>query len=166
MLRQGDSGAGVARWQAIVNEWLLGGYPGTRRLVEREGLLSIDGVFGPATAKATRRFQRTALRIRASGVVDKRTRIAWVAANVTCCGAGYRTVHPGDVSAYVGWWQIALDHWLAERGRHELVIDGVFGTRTAAATLAFRRFAGLPATATAGPRAWKAMAKRNLLDVR
>jgi peptidoglycan hydrolase-like protein with peptidoglycan-binding domain len=128
------------------------------------GGVAPDGVFGHETEAATRAFQRE-LGTAVTGAVDARTRRAWVGAYVTCCGAGYPRVGPGDVSASVGWWQIALDRWFARRGARQLLVDGVFGPATRAATRGFQGALGLPATGIAGRAAWQAMARRNLVPL-
>jgi peptidoglycan hydrolase-like protein with peptidoglycan-binding domain len=162
----GSRGAPVARWQQILDTWL--GASGSRfaRGFERaHGRLAQDGIFGRETEAATRAFQRES-RIAVTGAVDARTRLTWVGANVTCCGAGYPRVGPGDVSGAVGWWQVALDRWLARRGAaRQLLVDGVFGPATRSATIAFQRATRLRTTGLAGPACWKAMERRNLLHV-
>jgi peptidoglycan hydrolase-like protein with peptidoglycan-binding domain len=165
-LRLGSRGAAVARWQQILDEWL--GVSGSRfaRGFERaHARVSQDGVFGRETEAATRGFQRES-RIAVTGAVGARTRLAWVEANVTCCGAGYPRVGPGHVSGSVGWWQIALDRWLMRsRAARQLLVDGVFGPATRAATVAFQRAVGVRATGVAGSASWQAMVRRDLVHL-
>lgn len=161
-LHLGSTGPSVANWQRILDTWL--GESGTavaRRFKAEHGRVARDGIFGRETQVATRAFQREA-RVPVTGVVDMRTMLAWIGSNVTCCGAGYPRVGPGDVDASVGWWQVALDRWLARRKATQLLVDGIFGPATRAATISFQRSVGLPATGIAGQRAWRAMVSRNL----
>lgn len=164
-LRAGSVGPSVANWQRILNTWLgASGSAVARHFRAAHGRLAQDGIFGRETEAATRAFQRD-VRVPVSGVVDRRTTIAWIGANVTCCGAGYRRVGPGSVDAFVGWWQVALDRWLARRGALQLRVDGIFGPLTRAATISFQRSNGLRASGTAGDATWAAMARRNLLHL-
>jgi peptidoglycan hydrolase-like protein with peptidoglycan-binding domain len=165
VLQVGSSGPSVANWQRILDTWL--GASGTaiaRRFNTEHGRLAQDGIFGRETRAATRAFQQEA-RIRVSGFVDRRTMLAWIGSNVTCCGAGYPRVGPGEVSASVGWWQVALDRWLGRRNAPELLVDGIFGPATRAATISFQKAVGLPTTGIAGRAAWKAMALRDLVHL-
>jgi peptidoglycan hydrolase-like protein with peptidoglycan-binding domain len=158
-LRLGSTGGSVANWQHIVNTWLGASGTARARHVRR---LAEDGIFGRATEAATRAFQRD-VRVPATGVVDGRTMLVWIGANVTCCGAGYHRVGPGSADGYVGWWQVALDRWLAKRGARQLLVDCVFGPMTRAAT--FQHAVGLRATGIAGQATWAAMARRNFLQL-
>jgi peptidoglycan hydrolase-like protein with peptidoglycan-binding domain len=165
MLQVGNSGPSVVNWQRILDTWL--GASGTavaRRFKAEHGLVTQDGIFGRETQAATRAFQRE-VRIRTTGVVDRRTMVAWIGANVTCCGAGYPRVGPGEVNASVAWWQVALDRWLASRNASQLLVDGIFGPATRAATSSFQKAVGLRPTGIAGRGAWNAMAGRDLVHL-
>jgi peptidoglycan hydrolase-like protein with peptidoglycan-binding domain len=84
---------------------------------------------------------------------------AWIGADVACCGAGYATLSRGDTGANVGWWQVALDHWLVSHSETALVVDTVFGPLTMKGTMRFQRAAHLPATGVADGRTWRALSK-------
>jgi peptidoglycan hydrolase-like protein with peptidoglycan-binding domain len=165
VLRLGSTGPSVANWQQILNTWLgVTGSAVGRHFRKVHGWVAQDGIFGRETDTATRAFQREA-RIAVTGVVDRRTMLAWIGANVTCCGAGYHRVGPGSADGFVGWWQVALDRWLARRGARQLLVDCVFGPVTQAATKSFQRAVGVRATGIAGQATWEAMARRNLLHL-
>jgi peptidoglycan hydrolase-like protein with peptidoglycan-binding domain len=165
VLRAGSTGPSVANWQRVLDDWLrVSGTAVGRRFKAEHGRVETDGIFGRETWAATRAFQQEA-RIRVTGVVDRRTMLAWIGANVTCCGAGYPRVGPGEVSAYVGWWQVALDRWLARRNARQLLVDGIFGPATRAATISFQKAVGLPTTGIAERAAWNAMARRNVVHL-
>lgn len=88
--------------------------------------LAADGLFGPATERTVRRFQRDR-RLAVDGVIGPRT---WDALVVP---AGRGTA-PGDLVR-------ALQVQLVKNG-YELAVDGVFGSRTEAATLRAERDIG------------------------
>jgi hypothetical protein len=70
-LRGGDRGSDVRDWQSRLNTVQFGAFatsPG-----HPQGRLTVDGRFGPATARATRTFQR-AEGVAGTGVVDAATR--------------------------------------------------------------------------------------------
>jgi peptidoglycan hydrolase-like protein with peptidoglycan-binding domain len=162
VLRLGSHGAAVGRWQQILNEWVgASGSRYARAFRIADGRVAVDGRFGPETKAATRALERES-RIRVTGADDARTRLAWIGGNVTCCGAGYPRLSLGDTSGAVGWWQIALDRWLARHHRRQLLADGVFGPATRAATNAFRSAVHLSPTGVADEPAWHAMVVRNL----
>ncbi|TML56770.1 MAG: peptidoglycan-binding protein [Actinobacteria bacterium] len=161
MLRIGTRGPLVADWQRVANGWLeASSYRATRRLRQQlGGGLVIDGVFGPRTNAVTRRFQQEA-HLKPTGVVDLRTWERWIGASVTCCGAGlpsFRGPFGTRPDAYVAWWQLALDRWLAQRRLPGLVIDGVYGNITRSKTALFQSRTGLGATGVADRRTWKRM---------
>ena len=68
LLRRGDRGPAVARWQDGLNDWLQ--VARTER-----GRLAVDGIFGPNTEAATRDLQG-AFNIRVDGIVGPATRAA------------------------------------------------------------------------------------------
>jgi peptidoglycan hydrolase-like protein with peptidoglycan-binding domain len=69
------------------------------------------------------------------------------------------------MSGAVGWWQIVLDRWLARRRQPQLLVDGVFGQATRAATARFQRSAGLRPTGRTGAASWEWMERRNLVHL-
>ena len=165
VLGPGSRGGAVARWQQILHDWL--GASGTgfaRGFLREHGQVVRDGIFGPETTAATRAFQRES-RISATGRVNARTRLVWVGATVTCCGAGYPRVRFGDVGGSVGWWQVALDRWLARRSEGQLLVDGVFGPATRSATERFQRSTGLPLTGRADTTSWRWLERRDLVHL-
>jgi peptidoglycan hydrolase-like protein with peptidoglycan-binding domain len=104
---------------------------------------SVDGVAGPQTASAVRRFQRKA-RVPVDGVVDKRTRAAL--GRLGRPGLGSRVLVVGAV----GWDVSALQFLLARHGFPLGVFDGRLGSHTEAAIRRFQRWAGLHADGVAG----------------
>ena len=145
VLRLGSRGALVEDWQRILNT--VGGH------------LTEDGVFGPATAEATRQFQRQS-QLRATGVVGTETWVRWIGANVTCCGAGlpnFGSSFGTEPNAYVAWWQLALHRWFTQRRLPDIVIDGVYGNATRSKTTLFQTKTGLRPTGIADRATWKRM---------
>ncbi|MET8570184.1 peptidoglycan-binding protein [Streptomyces sp. NPDC004783] len=102
--------------------------------------VSADGVFGTATTRAVKDFQKSR-RLAADGVVGART---WTALSVT--------LRSGDKGRAVR----ALQRQLGQEG-HRLAVDGVFGAGTASAVRAVQRAHGLSADGVAGPRTWAAL---------
>jgi murein DD-endopeptidase MepM/ murein hydrolase activator NlpD len=105
---------------------------------------SVDGVAGPATATAVRRFQRRA-RLSVDGIVGPLTRRAL--GRLGRPGLGNRMLRSG----HRGWDVAQLQFELAEHGFPSGTFDGTFGPRTAAALRRFQAWAGLAADARAGP---------------
>jgi peptidoglycan hydrolase-like protein with peptidoglycan-binding domain len=150
ILRPGDRGGEVAIWQATLNVGL--------RHARGPHPLIVDGVFGPLTERATRRFQKT-FHQRQTGVVREGTWKAWLGAHTTPgCTFLRAPLVEGEWSPCVGWWQIVLNRWLS---RHDpdgprLFPDGVFGPLTEAATLRFQRGNRIAADGIVGPQTWHA----------
>ena len=101
--------------------------------------IRVDGVFGNTTDTAVRALQ-AAKGMPVNGGADERT---WVALVVR--------VETGSTGEAVK----ALQRQLNEKRLAGLVVDGVFGTATKAALLAFQRHAGLAQTGIAGPLTWR-----------
>jgi peptidoglycan hydrolase-like protein with peptidoglycan-binding domain len=104
---------------------------------------SIDGIFGPQTRRAVRRFQRHK-RLVVDGVVGRRTRAAL--GPFARHRLGSRLLR----APKIGWDVAALQYLL---GRCEVsagAIDGVFGALTRTAVLRYQRRAGLVADRVAG----------------
>ena len=104
----------------------------------------VDGVSGPQTASAVRRFQRRA-HVPVDGIVGPRTRAA--------LGRLGRHVLGSRVLAWgaLGWDVSALQFLLARHGFPSGVFDGRLGNHTDAAIRRFQRWAGLPVDGRAGP---------------
>jgi murein DD-endopeptidase MepM/ murein hydrolase activator NlpD len=105
---------------------------------------SVDGVAGPQTANAVRRFQRRA-RVPVDGVVDARTRAALGRLGRPALGSRALTF------GAVGWDVSALQFLLASHGFPLGVFDGRLGLHTDAAIRRFQRWAGLRVDGLAGP---------------
>ncbi|MFI6416013.1 peptidoglycan-binding protein [Streptomyces sp. NPDC050842] len=125
-LRQGARGVDVATAQDLL---AAAGRP-----------VTADGVFGSATTRAVKDFQKSR-RLAADGVVGSRT---WTALAVT--------LRPGSKGRAVR----ALQRQLGQEG-HRIVVDGVFGAGTGSAVRAVQRARGLSADGVAGPRTWAAL---------
>jgi peptidoglycan hydrolase-like protein with peptidoglycan-binding domain len=159
LLRLGSRGALVIDWQRILNRWILTTTDRTdvRLRASVGGGLAEDGMFGPKTVEVTRRWQRGS-QLAPTGVVGLPAWVRWIGSNVTCCGAGlpnFGGVFPSEPVGDVGWWQVALNRWLARHGLSEIVVDGVYGSETRCATALFQRHVGLRATGIAGRATWE-----------
>lgn len=104
----------------------------------------IDGLEGPATAKAIRKLQRRA-RISVDGVVGPKTRRAL--GHFARHRLGQRPLHIGNA----GWDVASLQFKLAEHGFPSASFDGIFGPHIDRALRRFQKFAGLTADGVAGP---------------
>ena len=104
----------------------------------------MDGIAGPATRRAVRRFQRRH-RLSADGVAGPRTRRALGRRGRPRLGS--RVLRTGRR----GWDVAALQFLLRRRGARPGTIDGGFGPGTAAAVRRFQRRARLGADGVAGP---------------
>jgi peptidoglycan hydrolase-like protein with peptidoglycan-binding domain len=117
-----------------------------------KGLYSgtIDGVNGPATRSAVKRFQRRA-GLQVDGVAGPRTRRAL--GRYGRHPIGSRILSRGDA----GWDVAALQFKLAWHGFPSRAFDGVFGERTENALRAFQEWAGLAVDGHAGRSTWRAL---------
>jgi peptidoglycan hydrolase-like protein with peptidoglycan-binding domain len=138
-------GAGVAEWQEQLNR-------------VRVDDIVVDGIFGPITAGATRDFQRSA-GIPVDGVVGPQTRQAMQQA---LGGGGGPPPNPGgggvlrrgdsgpqvrDIQARLR----SLNYWVGP-------VDGIYGTLTTQAVLAFQKVNGLEPDGTVAQPARDALA--------
>jgi peptidoglycan hydrolase-like protein with peptidoglycan-binding domain len=105
---------------------------------------TIDGVRGPATAAAVRRFQQTH-GLAADGVAGISTRRALGRRGRPLSGS--RTMRTGQS----GWDVASLQFRLAWRGFPSGHFDGGYGSHTDVAVRRFQAWAGLPADGVAGP---------------
>lgn len=104
----------------------------------------VDGVTGPKTRRAVRRFQRRR-GLAVDGVAGPRTRRALGRRGRPRLGS--RTMRAGQR----GWDVAALQFMLRRRGYRPGSIDGGFGPRTRAAVRRFQRPSGLTVDGIAGP---------------
>jgi peptidoglycan hydrolase-like protein with peptidoglycan-binding domain len=146
LLRRGSRGEEVRIWQTILHG---------ASLLPASG---VDGVFGPATEAATRRFQ-TALGVAADGIVGPDTReatgrlLAWLAGQSPPVVPPFPgTVRRGSTGAAVSTVQARL----RDRG-WSITVDGVFGPRTEEVVRAFQREKGLAVDGIVGPATWNAL---------
>jgi peptidoglycan hydrolase-like protein with peptidoglycan-binding domain len=111
---------------------------------------TIDGIAGPGTHGAVRRFQRRA-RIGVDGVVGPQTRRA--------LGRYARHRYGTRMLSYgkTGWDVAALQFALATHGFPSGTFDGGFGPRTELALRRFQRFARLGADGVAGAATYQAL---------
>jgi murein DD-endopeptidase MepM/ murein hydrolase activator NlpD len=111
-----------------------------------EGLYggTVDGVYGPGTARAVARLQARR-GIAADGIAGRATRR--VLGRRGRPGIGTRAIASGAR----GWDVAALQFSLAAHGFPSGPVDGGFGPRSAAALVRFQRWAGLFADGVAGP---------------
>lgn len=111
---------------------------------------TVDGVAGPRTRAAVRRFQaRNGLAV--DGIAGAATRHALGRRGRPAFGA--RTIAHGDA----GWDVAALQFRLAWRGFPSGSIDGGFGSHVEAALRRFQARAGLAADGVAGPATLRAL---------
>ena len=104
---------------------------------------TIDGLAGPATTAAIKRFQHR-VGLSATGIVDSRTRHALGRYGRHLLGS--RSLTRGAA----GWDVAALQFMLAWHGFPSATIDGGLGVHTEKALRRFQRWAGLPVDGVAG----------------
>jgi peptidoglycan hydrolase-like protein with peptidoglycan-binding domain len=110
----------------------------------------VDGIAGPQTASAVRRFQRKK-RVPVTGVIGARTRLAL--GRLGRHRLGSRVLQPDAV----GWDVSALQFLLAWHGFPSGLFDGRLGPHTGAAIRRFQRWAGLTVDGLVGPATLRAL---------
>src|SRR3954452_15275112 len=111
---------------------------------------SIDGIAGPQTRGAIRRFQRRK-RLAVDGIVGPRTKHALGRRGRPRLGS--RAMHKGRR----GWDVAGLQYLLRARGYSAGSVDGGVGAMTARAVHRFQRSRGLAADGVVGPRTLAAL---------
>jgi peptidoglycan hydrolase-like protein with peptidoglycan-binding domain len=148
VLRLGDRGPAVSQWQQELNGVIGAG-------------LTTDGIFGPATDRATRDLQR-ARGITVDGIVGPQTRAAAqgqtavpTATSPTAAAPSTGDLPPptgllrqGDRGPYVAQWQQQLNAAIGAG----LGVDGIFGPATDRATRTFQQARGLTVDGVVGPQ--------------
>ena len=121
----GDRGADVRAIQALLISF---GYP-----------MAFDGVFGTTTSDAVKGFQQVH-GLPSTGIVDDLT---W--------NRMLTPIGPGSTGMPVR----VLQRQLIEKMRAKVPVDGVYGTSTKAAVVAFQKHLGLNATGSVGLQTWR-----------
>ena len=164
-LQQGDRGSAVFTLQRQLNR-IAKDYPFL-------GKLTVDGIFGARMADTVKRFQKQ-FSLTADGVVGRQTwyKISYIYVSVkdlaeltsegeTSSGTlsdgswGGSTLRQGSTGSAVE----QLQFWLNTLAQYDAnipstAVDGVFGSRTAAAVRAFQRREGLTADGVVGRATW------------
>ena len=164
-LQQGDRGSAVFTLQRQLNR-IAKDYPFL-------GKLTVDGIFGARMADTVKRFQKQ-FSLTADGVVGRQTwyKISYIYVSVkdlaeltsegeTSSGTlsdgswGGTTLRQGSTGSAVEQLQFWLNTLAQyDAGIPSTAVDGVFGSRTAAAVRAFQRREGLTADGVVGRTTW------------
>ena len=167
-LRQGDSGPAVFTLQRQLNR-IAKDYPSF-------GTLTVDGVFGPAMTETVKKFQKQ-FGLTADGVVGRSTwyRISYIYVSVkdlaeltsegetsdgtlsdgTWGGTVLRVGSTGSAVEQVQFWLNTIAQY--DSSIPSVAVDGVYGSGTRAAVLAFQRRYGLTADGVVGQLTWEAI---------
>jgi peptidoglycan hydrolase-like protein with peptidoglycan-binding domain len=113
---------------------------------------AIDGIFGPATRRGVKGFQRR-VGLNVDGRAGKATRRAFGPLGNPAFGT--RTIRRGSVG-----WDVSILQFLLERRGAFVPISGYFDTRTARAVLDFQRTSGLAEDSIAGSATLDALRSR------
>lgn len=152
LLRQGSRGPAVSEWQQQLN-------------AVRDPDIAVDGIFGPMTDAATRDFQQSA-GIAVDGVVGPQTREAMRQA---IGGGPPPAPDPGGGLLRVGSRGAevrALQEQLAGMAYWVGAVDGIYGTVTEQAVMAFQKVNGLTRDGVVGPNTRAALANPRAPEVR
>ena len=164
-LQQGDRGSAVFTLQRQLNR-IAKDYPFL-------GKLTVDGIFGARMADTVKRFQKQ-FSLTADGVVGRQTwyKISYIYVSVkdlaeltsegeTSSGTlsdgswGGTTLRQGSTGSAVEQLQFWLNTLAQyDAGIPSTAVDGVFGSRTAAAVRAFQRREGLTVDGVVGRTTW------------
>ena len=164
-LQQGDRGSAVFTLQRQLNR-IAKDYPFL-------GKLTVDGIFGARMADTVKRFQKQ-FSLTADGVVGRQTwyKISYIYVSVkdlaeltsegeTSSGTlsdgswGGSTLRQGSTGSAVEQLQFWLNTLAQyDAGIPSTAVDGVFGSRTAAAVRAFQRREGLTTDGVVGRTTW------------
>ena len=167
-LQQGDRGSAVFTLQRQLNR-IAKDYPFL-------GKLTVDGIFGARMADTVKRFQKQ-FNLTADGVVGRQTwyKISYIYVSVkdlaeltsegeTSSGTlsdgswGGTTLRQGSTGSAVEQLQFWLNTLAQyDAGIPSTAVDGVFGSRTAAAVRAYQRFAGLTVDGVVGRTTWSSL---------
>ena len=167
-LQQGDRGSAVFTLQRQLNR-IAKDYPFL-------GKLTVDGIFGARMADTVKRFQKQ-FSLTADGVVGRQTwyKISYIYVSVkdlaeltsegeTSSGTlsdgswGGTTLRQGSTGSAVEQLQFWLNTLAQyDAGIPSTAVDGVFGSRTAAAVRAFQRREGLTADGVVGRTTWSSL---------
>jgi peptidoglycan hydrolase-like protein with peptidoglycan-binding domain len=110
----------------------------------------LDGIYGPMSARALRRFQRR-VHLQVDGRAGPATRRAL--GPLGRPGFGSRTIRRGSL----GWDVSVMQFLLSQRGT-EVPVNGFFGKRTERKLRAFQRSHGLAVDGIAGPKTLRRLA--------
>lgn len=142
----GDSGSLVSTAQDLLNSYLA--------LSDSQlGIISEDGYYGPNTQSAVIAFEQAQGRP-VDGVLTRGDfdRLRIVVASLEANSAD-SVVDEGDTGRFVSIWQAEINDWirLSESAVAPIAVDGIFGSDTTSATVAFERSAVLQADGVVEP---------------
>ncbi len=169
-LRRGARGPNVVRAQVMLNR-IGRNYPAIPRIS------AVDGIFGPQTERAVRSFQEI-FGLSVDGIIGKSTWYQLVRLYVGVNNLA--ELESEGQSFYAVQWQDPGTLQSGNRGQKVRQLqfmlrvlseyitdippvreDGIFGTETRNAVIAFQKFAGLQADGIVGPQTWSALYDRS-----
>lgn len=168
-LRPGSRGPSVVQAQLMLNR-ISQNYPAILRIP------TADGIYGPQTESAVRSFQRI-FNLTPDGIIGKST---WYQLVRLYVGVTDLTeLESQGIVFYASNWQSPNNLQQGSRGQKvrqlqymlrvlaeyapsipSIAVDGIFGSRTQQAVIAFQRFAGLAQDGIVGPATWNALYSR------